>query len=93
LKTQLAFTDLGAAFANRTVDATASEVALDPNTLLPTSLSFNVFPDTGPAIPIPVRVEFSDYRLTSGAQIPYSIKRYLNGTLLADITINSVSIQ
>jgi hypothetical protein len=93
LKTQLAFTDMGAAFANRTLDATVSDVALDPNTLLPTSLSFNVFPDTGPAIPIPVRIEFSDYRLTSGAQIPYSIKRYLNGTLLAEITINSVSLQ
>jgi hypothetical protein len=56
-------------------------------------LSYNAFPDTGPAIPIPVQVEFSDYRLTDGAQIPYSIKRYLNGTLQADITINSVSIQ
>jgi hypothetical protein len=93
LKTQLAFADISAAFVNSTLDATTSNVALDPNTLLPTSLTFNVFPDTGPAIPIPVRVEFSDYRLTSGAQIPYSIKRYLNGTLLADITINSVSIQ
>jgi hypothetical protein len=93
LKTQLAFADISAAFANSTLDATASNVALDPNTLLPTSLSFNVFPDTGPAIPIPVRVEFSDYRLTSGAQVPYSIKRYLNGTLQAEITINSVSLR
>jgi hypothetical protein len=93
LKSQLAFTDISAAFANGTFDATTSNVVLDPNTLLPTSLSFNAFPDTGPAIPVPVRIEFSDYRLTSGAQIPYSIKRYLNGTLLADIIINSVSIQ
>jgi hypothetical protein len=93
LKTQLAFVDISAAFANSTIDATTSNLTLDPNTLLPTTLSFNVFPDTGPSIPIPVRVEFSDYRLTSGAQIPYSIRRYLNGTLLADITINSVSIQ
>jgi hypothetical protein len=93
LKTQLSFADISATFANQTIDATTSTVTLDPKTLLPTSLTFNAFPDTGPAIPIPVEVDFSDYRLTDGAQIPYSIKRYLNGTLLADITISSVSIQ
>lgn len=93
LKTQLVFTDMPLSFAQATTDATTSNVMLDPKSLLPTSLSFNVFPDTGPAFPIPVRVEFSDYRTTGGAQIPYSIKRYLNGTLQADITISSVSIQ
>lgn len=93
MKTQLSFADMSPSFVNQTIDATTSTVTLDPNTLLPASLSFNMFPDSGPAIPIPVLVEFSDYRETSGVQIPYSIKRYLNGTLLADITISSVSIQ
>jgi hypothetical protein len=93
LKTQLSFADISADFVKRTIDATTSTVALDPTSLLPSTLTYDAFPDTGPAIPIPVQIEFSDYRSTDGAQIPYSIKRYLNGTLQAEITISSVSIQ
>ena len=65
---------------------------LDPASQLPLALHFLTHPDENELVGIPVDVQFSDYRLVNGVQVPYRVQRYLNGTLQLDITISSVTI-
>ena len=65
---------------------------IDPSTKLPTSLHFFTHPDDNMLANIPVDVQFSDYRLVDGVQVPFHIQRYFNGTLQLDIAVSSATI-
>ena len=65
----------------------------DPLTLQPTSLQYLLHPDGGRGQAIPAKVVFSDYRLTSGLEVPFRIDRYVNRSLELSISADSVSIQ
>lgn len=69
-----------------------TDVYLDPSSYLTVSISFNVHPDDNMLVNIPVEIDFSDYRVVEGVQVPFKIERYLNGTLMFDFNVQSVSI-
>ncbi len=65
---------------------------LDATTLLPVALTFNAHPDSDPSTNLLIEIDFSDYRSVSGTLMPMHIQRYLQGNLLADVTIISASV-
>jgi hypothetical protein len=70
------------------------DLVLDPNTHLPLYAKFTAHPDNpGIHADIPVQIAYSDYRNISGVMVPFHIQRYLNGSLVLDLTITSASVQ
>lgn len=69
------------------------DLLIDPSTSLVSAITFATHPDTNANRDIPVRVEFSDYRSVAGVSVPYHIQKYMNGTLMLDITVYNASIQ
>jgi hypothetical protein len=63
---------------------------INPSTLLPVAIIFNTHPDTDALTDIPVRIEFSGYRTTQAATVPYRIKRYVQNGLALDLAITTV---
>jgi len=70
---------------------TAVDFYLDSSTLLPAALSFSVHPDDGSDIDLPTVVEFSDYQSIKGIAVPMTIRRYLQGNLLLEISVSNVT--
>jgi hypothetical protein len=69
------------------------DLLIDPSTSLVSALKFATHPDSDANRDIPVRIDFSDYRSVSGVSVPYHIQKYMNGTLMLDITVSNASIQ
>jgi hypothetical protein len=74
--------------------ATPFDLVLAPDTQLPLYALFTAHPDN-PWVhaEIQVKIAYSDYRSISGVMIPFRIQRYLNGSLVLDLTITSASVQ
>jgi len=62
---------------------------LDPTTMLPLSISFQVHPDLDANTNIPAEVLFANYQTVKGIQVPFSIQRMLNNGVVLDVTITS----
>jgi hypothetical protein len=70
------------------------DLVLSPGTNLPQCAFFTVHPDNASVqTDIPVFIAYSNYQSISGVMIPYHIQRYVNGSLVLDITINSAIVQ
>jgi hypothetical protein len=67
----------------------AEDVYLNASTYLPVALVFQTHPDTDALTNILVEVDFSNYQSINGVLIPFSIQKFLNGSLFLDITIQS----
>jgi hypothetical protein len=65
------------------------EIFLDATTLLPQSLAFNIHPDENALRDIPVEIDFSNYTVVNGVQVPFHIQKYINNSLALDLQINS----
>lgn len=72
--------------------AGAMDLFLDSATFLPVALEFNTHPDNNALMDIPVRIEFSDYRAAGSGKAPFHIQKYLQNTLLLDISLTSVDL-
>lgn len=70
-----------------------TDIGLDPTSHLPAVLTYSLLPDKGAETPIAVEVHFSKYSLVSGVQLPFSIQRFLNGSLQLDISITDANVQ
>lgn len=70
----------------------AVDLYFDVNSHLLLGVAFNFHPDDDYSQNIPVEVRFSDYRSANGVATPFHIQRLLAGSLNADITISTVSI-
>ncbi len=68
------------------------DVYLDPQSFLPMFLDFNVQPDTGISMNIPVEIRFGNFQNVSGALVPFRIQKYLQNSLLLDFTVTNVSV-
>jgi hypothetical protein len=53
---------------------------------------YQIHPDNDQNKDIAVDVEYSDYRSVQGAIIPYRIRKYINGSLCWDLTVNSTAM-
>ena len=65
---------------------------LDATSLLPVAIKFNTHPDDDANTNIPVEVDFSSYQAVNGAQIPFHIQKFSQGTLMLDVTVTSVAV-
>lgn len=68
------------------------DIFLDATTFLPASVTYNIHPDSNALQDIPVELRFSDYRPTSGAQIPFHIEKFLNNSLALDLQFQTVAL-
>jgi len=65
---------------------------LDPTSALPLIVSFNIHPDDDAGQDIPVEVHFSDYRKVGGVQVPFRIRKFVNGAIALDITLSGAQL-
>lgn len=70
----------------------STDVYLDSSSLLPVALAFNTHPDNDALTNIPVEIDFSNYQAVNGVQIPFHIQKFLNASLLLDLTIQAASL-
>ncbi len=67
------------------------DIYLDATTLLPVGVTFNAHPDDSPTIDIPIEIDFANYQIIGGLNIPTHIQKYFQGTLIADLAISSAA--
>jgi len=65
---------------------------LDSTTMLPLGLMFNAHPDNNAGANVQYEVDFSNYRAMGGITVPTHIQKYIQGSLVIDISINSASL-
>lgn len=58
------------------------EIYLDASSFLPVALTYNVHPDKGLRVNLPITVTFGDYRQApNGGMVPYHLERHIAGSL------------
>jgi hypothetical protein len=67
------------------------DIYLDPSSLLPLAFAFNLHPDDDASVDIATEIRFSDYRATSGVQMPFHVQKYLNNSLVLDLQVDSAT--
>ncbi len=70
----------------------ATIVGLDPSSLLPMVVAYSVPTDSGAMSLIAIEIHYSDYHVVDGVQIPFTIQRYVNGSLQIQISLSSTQI-
>lgn len=65
---------------------------LDPKSMLPFIVRFNVHPDDDSGRDIPVEVRLADYRQVYGVQVPFRILKLINGAAVLDVTVSDVKL-
>ena len=68
------------------------DLYLDATSLLPAALDFNIQPGNSANPAIPAEIRFSAYQSFSGVQAPTRIQKYLQGSLVLDITVTSAMV-
>jgi len=68
------------------------DIYLDPKTSLPLVLDFNTHPDTDANTNLPVEIQFGNYQNANGWLVPLRIQKYLQRTLLLDLTVSNVLV-
>ena len=64
---------------------------LDATSFLPVAVTFSVHPDDDANVTIPVEIDYSNYQITNGAQLPLHVQKFLQGGLVLDLVITSAS--
>jgi hypothetical protein len=92
LQTQAVLTGMPSKLLSRSVEASTTDLGIDPTTTLPSVLRYQVHPDNGANVDIPIEIRYSNYQKVNGAEIPFLIQRYVNGSLQLEIRVNSAQI-
>jgi hypothetical protein len=69
-----------------------ADLGLDPTSLLPAVLTYSLHPDNGSPVPIAIEIHYSNYQAIDGVQIPFTIQRYVNGTLQLELSVTSAQV-
>jgi len=69
-----------------------TDLALDPASLLPSTLKYTIHPDNNSSVNLPVEVRYSNYQTVSGVALPFHIERYVNGSLQVSIDVTSAAV-
>ena len=75
-----------------TQQLSTTEFYLDATSLLPVAITFSVHPDDDAGANIPAEVRFSSYQVTNGVVVPLRVQKYLDGGLVLDIMVSTVSL-
>ncbi len=65
---------------------------LDANSSFLLAMTFNAYSDDDQGVSFPVEVDFSNYQIVNGAQVPRHIQKLLNGGLVLDIVVTGVAL-
>lgn len=65
---------------------------LDSQSFLPVMVTFNTHPEGDGGTNIPVEIDFSNYQVVNGDPVPFHIQKFLNGSLLLDVTVQAVTL-
>ncbi len=76
----------------RSVAASTTDIGVDPSTLLPSILQYQMRLDDDGHTEMIVEIHYSNYQSVGGVTIPFLIQRYINGTLQLEIHVNSAQI-
>jgi hypothetical protein len=68
------------------------DLYFDPKALVPLFLDFNTHPDTDANTNLPVEIQFGNYQVSNGWLVPAHIQKYLQRTLLLDVTVTNVLV-
>ena len=68
------------------------DIYLDPQSLLPLVLDFDVHPDNDVNTNIPVEIEFGNFQNLNGVLVPLQIQKYLQGTLLLNLVVTNLTV-
>lgn len=66
------------------------DIYLNSSNLLPSAIAFNIHPDNDALTNIPLRVEFSNYKASQGAQVPCQIQKFINNGLVWDLVLGTI---
>jgi hypothetical protein len=92
LQGQLLFTSFPAAIGSTFALESTTDLGLDPTSLLPAVLAYSLQPESGLSMPIAIEIHYSNYQKVNGAQIPFLIQRYVNGSLQLAIVVDSAQV-
>jgi hypothetical protein len=70
----------------------ALDLYLDASTLRPVALDLNIHPDNDANTSIPAEIRFGAYQQFQGVWAPTRIQKYLQNTLLLDLTVANVAV-
>ena len=65
---------------------------LDAVSLFPLAIAFKQHPDNDLLTDIPVEVDFANYRLINGVQVPFHFQRMFNGSVVLDVTVTNAAL-
>jgi hypothetical protein len=68
------------------------DIYFDPQSLLPVVLDFNSHPDADAGTNLPVEIQFGNYQNSNGALVPLRVQKFLQRTLLLDLTVSNVLV-
>jgi len=62
---------------------------LNATTLMPMAMTYNAHADNNLLNDIPVEIDFSNYEVVGGVKVPMHVQKYLQGSLLIDLTLTN----
>jgi hypothetical protein len=68
------------------------DLYIDSTSHLPSAIVFSTHPDNDSALNIPVVVRFSDYRDVDGVQVPFTVEKFIQGSLVLNLKVTSALI-
>ena len=71
--------------ANLMQHLTKTDVYLDATTFLPAAIAFCTHPDNNANFDITIEIDFSNYTVVNGAQIPFHVQKFINNSLSLDL--------
>jgi hypothetical protein len=92
LQCQATLSQLPADLLASSVQASTTDIWIDPGSTLPAILQYHVHPDGGGLTDILIEIHYADYRNVNGVMIPFTIQRYINGSLQLEIQVSSAQI-
>lgn len=64
---------------------------LDPASLLPLSIGFNLHPDSDMKKNVPVTINFANYQSVGGIEVPFLFQQMLNGEVVLNVVVTSTA--
>jgi hypothetical protein len=92
LQGELVLPSLKTKLASDIMLSSTADLGLDPASLLPAVLTYSITPDNGAPIPIAIEIRYSNYQTINGVKIPFTIQRYVNGSLQLEIAVSSAQV-
>lgn len=92
LQSEMVFPNLSGTLVSDIMQRSTADLGLDPTSLLPAVLAYSIRPDNGAPILIAIEIHYSNYQAINGVQIPFTIQRYVNGSLQLEISVVSAQV-